>query len=237
MTVAASLGANAQAQPTTGAGYATGSVVVVIVKVPKPWYAPRFVVVGKMRDTIPQYQALPGLAFKAFSFAQVDGNYGGIYLWKDLASARAWFAPAWFARVEQERGAPADVRFFEVLAAIDNTPGGTPADPDSSSVATLSTWPVPVGAAKSSLSQQFQSGLEADRRLPGLLRRYFVATDHGRYGHISLWRDKASARSVSDGGKPGAAQSPGAEPVVEWFDTPILLPSVLPDNQPRVPGL
>jgi hypothetical protein len=89
MTVAASPGANAQAQPTTGAGYATGSAVAVIVKVPKPWYAPRFVVVAKMRDTIPQYQALPGLAFKAFSFAQADGNFGGIYLWMDLTSARA----------------------------------------------------------------------------------------------------------------------------------------------------
>jgi hypothetical protein len=237
MTMAASLGANALAQPTTGEGYAAGSGVAVIVKVPKPWYAPRFVVVGKMRDTIPQYRTLPGLAFKAFSFAQADGHFGGIYLWKDLASARAWFAPAWFARVEQERGAPAEVRFFEVLAAIDNTPGGTPADPDSSSVATLSTWPAPAGADKSRLSQQFQSGLDADRRVPGLLRRYFVVTDQGRYGHISLWRDRASAGSVADRGKLGAAQSPDAEAVIEWFDTPILLPSALPDNQPRLPGL
>lgn len=237
MTVAASLGAHGQGQPTTGAGYATGSAVAVIVKVPTPWYAPRFVVIGRMRDTILQYQALPGLAFKAFSFAHADGNFGGIYLWKDLTSARAWFSPAWFQRVEQERGVAADVRFFEVLAAIDNTPGGTPADPDSSSVATLATWPVPAGADKVRLSQQFQSGLEADRRIPGLLRRYFVASEQGRYGHISLWRDSASAWSVSDGGKPGAARSPDAEAAVEWFDTPILLPSVLPDNQPSVPGL
>jgi hypothetical protein len=237
MTVAASLGAHAQAQPPTGAGYAAGSAVAVIVKVPKPWYAPRFVVVSKMRDTIPQYQALPGLAFKAFSFAQADGHFGGIYLWKDLASAQAWFSPAWFARVEQERGVAADVRFFEVLAAIDNTPGGTLADPDSSSVATLSTWPVPAGVDKLNLSRQFQSGLEADRRLPGLLRRCFVVTEQGRYGHISVWRDEASARSASDGGKAAGARSPDGDAVVEWFDTPILLPSVLPANLPRVPGL
>jgi hypothetical protein len=42
---------------------------------------------------------------------------------------------------------------------------------------------------------------------------------------------------VSGGGQPGAALSPDADAVVEWFDTPILLPSALPDNQPRVPGL
>ena len=239
LTMAGSLGAiaQAQAQPTTASAYATDSAVAVIVKVPKPWYAPRFVVVGKMRETIPQYQALPGLAFKAFSFAQAGGQFGGIYLWKDLASARAWFAPAWFARVQQERGVAADVRFFEVLAAIDNTPGGTPADPESSSVTTLSTWPLPAGLDKSSLAQQFQSGLAADRGVPGLLRRYFVVTEQGRYGHISLWRHKDSARAASGGGKPGGAQSPDTDAVVEWFDTPILLPSVLPGNQPQVPGL
>jgi hypothetical protein len=50
--------------------------VVVIVRVPKPWYAPRSVVAGKMRDTLPQYARLPGLLFKAFSFERDSGDYG-----------------------------------------------------------------------------------------------------------------------------------------------------------------
>jgi heme-degrading monooxygenase HmoA len=231
--VAAVLGSPALAQSPAGENFAAASAVAAIVKVPTPWYAPRFVVVGRMRDTIPQYQALPGLAFKAFSFAQADGHYGGIYLWKDLASARAWFTPAWFARVERERGAPAEVRFFEVLAAIDNAPGGTPADPDSSSVAVLSTSPAPAGVDKPGLAQRFQASFGADRQIPGLLRRYFLITDQGRAGHISLWRDRASAQQWFNGDKVGA----GADAVVEWFDTPILLPISLPANQPRIPGL
>jgi heme-degrading monooxygenase HmoA len=230
-------GAQAQAQPIGGDGFAAGSAVAAIVKVPTPWYAPRFVVVRKMRDTIPQYQALPGLAYKAFSFAQADGDYGGIYLWKDLASARAWFDPAWFERVQKERGNPGEVRFFEVLAAIDNTPGGTPADNDSSAVATLATWPAPAGTDRPQWAAPLQSALAAERQIPGLLRRYVVVTDAGRVGHISLWRDRASAQRWFDGAAEGNARSFGADAAVEWFDTPILMPSPRPENQPRIPGL
>ena len=66
------------AQQTFGAGVSSNSPVAVVVKVPTPWYAPRFFVTGKMRDTIAQYQAMPGLNFKAFSFARADGHYGGL---------------------------------------------------------------------------------------------------------------------------------------------------------------
>jgi heme-degrading monooxygenase HmoA len=233
LTAACATGASAQAQPVRAESLSSDSAVAVIVKVPRPWYAPRFVVLGKMRETIPQYRSLPGLAFKAYSFAQADGHYGGVYLWKDLASARAWFSPAWFARVEHERGVPAEVRFFEVLAHVDHTPGRTPADPDSRSVATLWLAPLPPGADRSQWRRQAQATAAELAQVPGLLRRYVVAADRGRVGHISLWRDEASAREWFNLAKGG----PGAGASVEWFDTPILLPSALAENPPRVPGL
>lgn len=58
-------------------------------------------------------------------------------------------------------------------------------------------------------------------------------TDQGHVGHISLWRDKDAAQQWFNRSR----ETPGAEVTVEWFDTPILLPSALPENQPRVPGL
>ncbi|NBO77730.1 MAG: hypothetical protein EBV28_12225, partial [Betaproteobacteria bacterium] len=97
------------AEQNFGAGLSANPPVAVVVKVPAPWYAPRFLVTNKMRDTIPQYQGIAGLNFKAFSFAKADGHYGGIYLWKDLDAARSWFTPQWFERVKQERGAAANV--------------------------------------------------------------------------------------------------------------------------------
>jgi hypothetical protein len=225
LCVAATLSLGAQAQTLACEGVSATSPVAVIVKVPKPWYAPRLMVERKMRETVPVYEALPGLAFKAFSFARADGHYGGIYLWKDLASAQAWFTPAWFARVEKERGARAEVRCFEVRAAVDNTPGGTRKDLDSAAVATVSALPSAVGAEQPPVAQALQAEVSAARRVPGLLRRYVFVTAAGGVEQINLWRDAA------------AAQASRPEGDVEWFDTPLLLPSRLPDQQPKIPGL
>jgi len=215
------------AQPLGAERLPAGAPVLAIVKVPKPWYAPRFVVTGKMRDTMPQYAALPGLAFKAFSFAQADGDFGGLYLWKDAASARAWLSPAWFERVQRERGVTAQVRLMQVVAVVDTVPGGTPADPDSPAVATL-TPGTAGGTAAAPTTEAMDALLAADKRVPGLLRRYRVVDDEGRASVFSLWRDAAAARQQLDAATQAAS---------EWFDTPILLPSTLPANQPRLPGL
>jgi hypothetical protein len=66
-----------------------------------------------------------------------------------------------------------------------------------------------------------------DKQVPGLLRRYRVVDDAGRAGTLSLWRDATAARQQLDAAAQAAA---------EWFDTPILLPSTLASNQPRLPG-
>lgn len=220
LTLALSLASPGQAQPVESSDLSAATPVLAIVKVPKPWYAPRFVITGKMRDTMPMYAALPGLDFKAYSFAQADGAFGGLYLWKDTASARAWFSPAWFDRVLRERGVVAQVRFLEVVAAVDAVPGGTPADPDSPSVATLTF--------DASAAEPLDAVVAADRRVPGLLRRYHVRDDSGRAGIFSLWRDAAAARQQLDASARGSA---------EWFDTPVLLPNTLRANWPRLPGL
>lgn len=86
--------------------------VMAIVEVPRPWYVPDALIVRKMRATLPQYRALPGLRFKAYSFARPGGDFGGVYLWRDRAAAETWFSPAWFERVRRERGVEGRVRLF-----------------------------------------------------------------------------------------------------------------------------
>lgn len=226
------LGPVALAQPVGGAGFSQASAVAAIVKVPRPWYAPRLLVASKMRDSIDEYGSLPGLSFKAYSFARADGHYGGIYLWKDLASARAWFSPAWFSRVERERGAPGQVRFFEVLSVLDNTSGGTGFDKDSPAVSTLVEVPVADGQSRQQVSARLLQSASADQAIAGLMRRYFIVSDHGTFGTISLWKDEASARSALDGAwSERMLRESGRAPQVEWFDTPILLPSRVPGNR------
>ena len=215
----------AMAQQNFGAGLSENSPVAVVVKVPTPWYAPRFFVTSKMRDTIPQYQAIAGLNFKAFSFAKTDGHYGGVYLWKDMTSAKAWFTPQWFERVKQERGASANVRVFEVLLALDNTPGGTPANPASSSVVTIVEIPIPAGVGKERVAQGFVTAAPSFQKIPGLLRKYFITSADGKFGGIYIWKDEASAQSwFTPAWQDRIQKEYGQPPSLEWFDTPILLP-------------
>ena len=183
-----------------------GVPVVAVVKVPTPWYAPRFLVVSRMRDTIPTYDRLPGLAYKVFTIADT-GEFGGIYLWRDAAAARAWYTLAWFRRVEETRGAPADLRLFAAPAWFDTQPGGTPAAEDPAMAMTLHF-----------ADQRPQPA--QDRATPGLLRRYALVDETGRDGAASLWRDRAAAQAAL-GGAAG----------VEWFAAPLLLPSADPANQ------
>ncbi len=238
LAAAAVSGNTAAQQSDVGATFDANSAVAVVVKVPKPWYAPKSLVVGKMRDSIPQYEAVPGLSFKAFSLAQADGQFGGIYLWKDLSSAKTWFSAAWFARVEKERGAKAEVLFFEVPVAIDNTPGGTALNTDSGSVGTLVTLDTPPGVSKQRLVKEFEASIAVYQKVPGLLRKYFIVTADGKFGGIYLWKDQASAQTwFGDAWKERVRKTYGTDASIEWFDAPILLPSKLEDNRAKVPGM
>ncbi len=241
MASAASLmvsASGALAQALGGETYLATSAVAAIVKVPAPWYAPKVLVWSRMRDTVPAYESIPGLSFKAYAIAQTDGRYGGMYLWKNLANARAWFNPAWFERVEKERGAKGQVQFFEVPVAIDNTPGGTPAQADGANVSTVVTVALPAGIARARLVQEFQASIPTYRAVPGLLRKHFIITDDGRFGGIYLWKDRAAADQWFNAAwKERVRATYGNDATLEWFDSAILTPSKLAANQPAVPGL
>lgn len=215
-----------QAGGTTDDPSARPAPVVVIVRVPKPWYAPRAVVIGKMRDTLPEYAKLPGLMFKAYSFERDSNDFGGLYFWRDRASAEAWFNPAWFARVRAERGAEAQVRMFDALASLDNTAGGTPVDGESRAVGTLVEIPIPVGVTRERLATEFNAAVPTYQRVPGLLRKHFTVSSNGSFGGVYLWKDEASARAwFNEAWHARVLKTYGQDAKIEWFDTPILLPS------------
>lgn len=46
------------------------NAAVAIVKVLKPWYAPRSLVISKMQATVALYEQLPGLSYKIFTLTQ-----------------------------------------------------------------------------------------------------------------------------------------------------------------------
>ncbi len=204
---------------------------VVIVKIAKPMLAPVALVRSKMRATMPLYEKLPGLDFKAFSLARPDHAFGGIYLWRDLPTAQAWFNVDWFERVRKERGVEGEVRYLQAWLTIDNTPGGTPMNIDSGGVATLVQIALPAGVSQDKLLAGFKAAVPTYQQVPGLLRKSFITSGDGaqrRFGGVYLWRDEASAQAFFNSAWHDRVRSTyGTTASIEWFDTPILLPSTL----------
>lgn len=217
--------------PAPAAATVAATAVAVIVKVPKPWYAPRALVVGKMRDTIPQYESLPGLNYKMYSFARADGHFGGLYLWKDRAAVEAWFNPAWFERVRRERGVEGQVRMFEAPVVLVN-PGNSAGLNEGDAVASLVTIPIPQGVTRERLIAEFRAALPVYEKVAGLKRKYFIITGDGRFGGIYQWESQAAADAwFNSGWHERVAKTYGTAAAIEWFDTPILTPSKLADNR------
>jgi hypothetical protein len=86
--------------------------VAVLVVVPTPPGIPRDRIEAGMKASVPQYDKLPGLIRKYFTI-QPDG-FGGMYLWRDRASAEAWFSAGWRERVKKTYGRDATVTYFDV---------------------------------------------------------------------------------------------------------------------------
>jgi hypothetical protein len=144
---------------------------IAVVKIKPPWYAPRWLIVRKFRQAVPQYQALDGLERKQFSFAQ-NGDYGGVYLWSRRSAAEAWFGPDWHARIKSQRGVDADVRLIDVSEGLDG-PGERP------------VFEGPMVVAITS------DALERYRAAAGLIAAY-----SGDGLVVSAWADRASADAL-----------------------------------------
>jgi heme-degrading monooxygenase HmoA len=204
----------------------TADQTIVIVRIAVPRFAPRWLVRRKMRATTGLYSSIPGLSFKLFTFERTSGDFGGIYTWRDREAARAWFDEAWFERVRRERGSEPFVRLFDAPVSIDNVPGGTPMSSGGGQVATLVEIPVPDGVTRELVIAGFAAAEPTYRSVPGLLRKHFVLSERGTFGGVYLWDSAASAQAWFDEAwRTRVRERSGADPVVEWFDVPIVLPA------------
>lgn len=233
--------------------------VVAIVRVPKPWHAPKALVTKKMQDTIPEYANLPGLIFKAYSFERQSSDYGGVYLWSNREQAEARFNAAWYERVQRRQGRsskvglfdapmawfdslwPAQpiaekvgvemVRLFDAPVVIDNTPDGIANDNASGTITTLVEIPLAIGISRENVVAKFVDAAPSYKAVPGLLRKYFIISNTGTFGGVYLWKDEASAQAwFTQSWKDRVVKTYGKPASVEWFDTPILLSSANPKN-------
>ncbi|MBI3218687.1 MAG: YdhR family protein [Bacteroidetes bacterium] len=172
----------------------TNPTVVTITYVKKPWYAWRSLVVKKFKESIPEYEAIPGLLQKNYHFTENDGKFGGIYLWASEAEAKAWFNPKWFERVIKTYGEAGVVDYYQIIQS--------------------------TTIAKHELTGDYWSVLQLGKALsipestPGLLRITQIKSKE-QLGSVTLWKSKEEAKQYFSQQK-GAGQ-------ISYFDTPVLI--------------
>jgi hypothetical protein len=93
--------------------------VATIVTIKTPPGLTRPMLDGGFKQAVPVYEKIPGLIRKYFI---VNGDsFGGMYLWKNRASADAWFNDAWRAKAKATYGSEAQLTYFDTPVQIDNS--------------------------------------------------------------------------------------------------------------------
>ncbi len=69
------------------------------------------------------YLDVPGLLFKAYLRGDDGATAGGVYWWKDRASAEAKFNDGWRTGVTEKYGAPPSIDYFDAPVIVDAQQG------------------------------------------------------------------------------------------------------------------
>jgi hypothetical protein len=93
--------------------------VATIVTIKTPVGITRPMLDGGFRQAVPVYEKIPGLIRKYF-IANGD-SFGGMYLWKNRASAEAWYNEAWHAKAKATYGSEPQLTYFDAPVQIDNS--------------------------------------------------------------------------------------------------------------------
>jgi hypothetical protein len=90
---------------------------IVVVKTP-PGITRQMIDVG-FEQALPTYRKVPGLIRKYFTVN--DQGFGGMYLWKNSAAAKAWFTAAWRAKTKATYGSEPSLTYFDAPVLLDNS--------------------------------------------------------------------------------------------------------------------
>lgn len=184
--------------------------VLTIVKVKAPAAVTGELIRQRFVKAIPTYQAIDGLEFKAFSLQKVGDGYefGGIYLWKNKASAEKWFSPQWFERVKTTYGVDGDLAYYAVAA-------------DKSFITDKFNYQSETAVTIFVPNLSDKDLKEYAKKRLGLLRSYFVKTANN-YAAILLFVNEQTAKLFVEKKKITNR---------ELFQTPVLLNNINSDKK------
>ena len=92
--------------------------VATLVVIRTPAGITRPMLEGGFKQALPVYEKIPGLLRKFF--IANENSFGGMYLWKDRASADAWYTAAWRAKAKATYGSEPQLTYFDSPLQIDN---------------------------------------------------------------------------------------------------------------------
>ncbi len=199
---------------------------VAVVRIQKPWWAMRFMVVSRFVDAVAQYALIPGLEYKAFTLSDAN-QFGGLYVWESETSAQAWFTPAWHERAQKKYGVPADLQRFEALWTVNGTAEANGEVLPQRAIKSQAT--VVLVLSEKSVDLPHQEEVLRTHALehglpPGLVRVSFIRNTHGRVGAAEVWATREAAESFWSQTRRSQAAAALRSPIeMTWFSAPVLL--------------
>jgi hypothetical protein len=193
--------------------------VIAIVRIPIPWWAPRFFVRRRFARAVPEYARAPGLLRKAFTICD-DGRFGGIYSWRSRRDAEAWFDTAWQARVRSRYSVDADLLLLEVTADLAGQAIPIGAAVGEGALRTDAVAMLLAGASTGATDPARLAAVLGD----GLLRLTLVRLADGRPGAVALIASRRAAETALSAARAGdVAAALGGTFSATGFEAPVLL--------------
>ena len=97
-------------------------MITAIVTYPLPATIGRKACKAHYEAIAPGFRSIPGLIRKQFIWAET-GVAGGVYLWRDIESARAFYLGPWLAGILERYGGYPHIEYFETFAIAETRDG------------------------------------------------------------------------------------------------------------------
>jgi hypothetical protein len=97
-------------------------MITAIVRYKLPASIDRDACLAHFKKIAPGFKTAKGLVHKQFIWRE-NGTAGGVYLWKTLEDARAFYTGPWLAGILARYGVYPEIEYFETFAMTDNARG------------------------------------------------------------------------------------------------------------------